>query len=201
MKSYVIRRVEGVPYWSALPYIDIDNARAENPLGVTAKAQICYNGEALLVHMSTVEKNIRAEEVGELGAPCRDSCLEFFFCPGEGDGRYFNIEFNANGCVYLGIGSCVKDLVRLIPDDRETSILAPSITRGYDGWEIFYRIPYEFIRRFFPDFKAYSGKRIRANCYKCAGRAEPPHYLAWSWLDGEARGFHNTKCFGTMIFE
>lgn len=201
MKKYTIRRVEGVPYWSALPYIEIDNERSENPHGITARAQICYNDEELLVHLTTAEKNYIANETGVLGAPCRDSCLEFFFCPNDGDGRYFNIEFNSNGCLYLGIGSGVKDLIRLIPDNSKANILAPSITKGYDGWEIFYRVPYEFIRRFFPDFKVWSGKKMRANCYKCADTSVPAHYIAWSWLEGEPLSFHNTKCFGTMTFE
>lgn len=201
MKNYIIRRVDGVPYWSALPYIEIDNERRENPHGITARAQICYNDEALLVHLCTKEKNYLTNETDVLGAPCRDSCLEFFFCPEECDGRYFNIEFNANCCLYLGIGSGVKDLVRLLPDNSEANILAPSVVKDYDGWEIFYRVPYEFIRRFFPDFKVYPGKKIRANCYKCADKSEPPHYLVWNWLEGEPLGFHNTKCFGSMTFE
>ncbi len=201
MKSYVIKRIDGDPCWNSLPYIEIDNARSENPHGITARAQICYNDEALLVHLSTAEKDIIAQHTGELGSPCNDSCLEFFFCPIEGDGRYFNIEFNSNECLYLGIGSGIKDLVRLILGTQKESVLAPNITKDADGWEIFYRVPYEFIRRFFPEFKAYSGKRIHANCYKCADKSEPPHYLAWSWDADAPLSFHNTKCFGTMVFE
>ena len=201
MKSYVIKRIEGTPCWHSIPYIEIDNARSENPHGITARAQICYNDEALLVHLSTAEKNIIARHTDELGSPCNDSCLEFFFCPCEGDGRYFNIEFNSNGCLYLGFGSGINDLVRLILGIKKDTVLAPSITKNTDGWEIFYQVPYEFIRRFFPDFEAHSGGRIRANCYKCADDSEPPHYLAWSWDADAPLSFHNTKCFGTMTFE
>ena len=201
MKNYVIKRVEDVPVWDSIPYIEIDDARRENPNGITARAQICYSDEALLVHLSTAEKDIIAQHTGELGSPCNDSCLEFFFCPCEGDGRYFNIEFNSNACLYLGIGSGIHDLVRLVLGNQKERIFAPDITKTDDGWEIFYRVPYEFIRRFFPEFQVYSGKRIRANCYKCADNSNPPHYLAWSWDADAPLSFHNTKCFGVMTFE
>ena len=201
MKQYVIKHVNGAPDWSALPYLEIDNERRENPNGITARAQIGYSDDALLVHLETKEKDYIANESGPLASPCCDSCLEFFFCPCEGDGRYFNIEFNSIGCFYLGIGSGITDLVRLVLEGEKAEMFNYRIEKYADGWEIFYSVPYEFIRRFFPEFKAYSGKRIIANCYKCADKSEPPHYLTWSWLEGEPLRFHNTKCFGQMIFE
>lgn len=200
-KTYTIKRIGGEPDWSAVPYLEIDTQLSANPFGISARAQICYGDEALFVRLSTKEKNYRAIETGPLDQPCRDSCLEFFFCPCEGDGRYFNIEFNSLGTLYLGMGSCSADLVRLILEKKVAEIFAPDISKDDEGWQISYRVPYEFIRRFFPAFSAGSGTRIAANCYKCAGNGEPPHYMSWSWLEGAPLGFHNTKCFGTMIFE
>jgi hypothetical protein len=199
MREYVIKRVSAEPDWSAIPYLEIDNARSEKPDGITARAQICYGDDALLVHLETKERNFIANENGPLASPCRDSCLEFFFCPCEGDGRYFNIEFNSNGCFFLGIGSGIEDLVRLILEGKKANTFDQKIKSDDEGWEILYRVPYEFIRRFFPQFEACSEKKIIANCYKCSGA--PKHYLTWSWLEGEPLSFHNTKCFGTMIFE
>ncbi len=201
MKTYTIKKANGTPDWNAIPSLDIDVPYLTTPSDITAKAQICYNDEELLVHLSTVEANIRAEENGPLCSPCEDSCLEFFFCPGEGDMRYFNVEFNMNGCVYLGIGSNVKDLVRLIPEEPVSEMFKPDIRKTADGWEIFYRVPYTLIRRFFPDFKVYAGKEMRANCYKCADLSEPPHYLSWNPIEGEPFTFHKSDCFGNMIFE
>ena len=201
MKSYIIFRAETTPNWSSIPYLEINNERRANPNGITARAQICYSDDALLVHLETKERDYITNEAGPLASPCRDSCLEFFFCPCEGDGRYFNIEFNSNGCFYLGIGSGINDLVRLILEGEKAEMFDHRIEKYEDGWEIFYRVPYEFIRRFFPTFEVYSGKKTIANCYKCADESVPPHYLTWSWLDGEPLRFHNTKCFGQMIFE
>ena len=201
MKTYEILKATGSPSWEDIPSIDIDIPYLDTPDTISAKAQICYTENELLVHLSTVEENIRAEESGPVGTPCSDSCLEFFFCPVEGDSRYFNIEFNLNGCVYLGFGKNVEELIRLLPEETVENIFAPKATKTADGWEIFYRVPYSLIRSFFPDFKVYEGKKMRANCYKCADFSEPPHYLSWSLITGEPFTFHKPNCFGIMIFK
>jgi len=198
MRSYEIRKMKAGG-WAEIPTLEIDNAYFETPDHIKAYAQIAYDDEAILVHLSTKERVIRAVEKGPLGSPCEDSCLEFFFCPAEGDKRYFNIEFNSNGCMYLGFGSGIVDLVRLVPDEG-AEIFSPDIRRTEDGWEIFYRVSYSFVRRFFPDFKVYAGKHMRANCYKCADFSEPPHYKAWSPIVGEPFKFHRPECYGEMIF-
>ncbi len=200
MKTYRIMKTEAAPDWCAIPSLEIDTPYLETPADIRASAQICYNDREFLVHLSTVEKNPRAEESGPIGSPCHDSCLEFFFCPMENDMRYFNIEFNMNGCVYLGMGADVKNLVRLLPEEPIAEIFAPDIRKTPDGWEIFYRVPYTLIRRFFPDFRVYSGKEMRANCFKCADFSEPPHYLSWNPVEGETLSFHRSHCFGLMTF-
>ncbi|MBQ8309514.1 MAG: hypothetical protein IJX80_00695 [Clostridia bacterium] len=198
MRTYVIKKMTAGG-WDAIPMLEIDHPYFETPDHIKAYAQIAYDDEAILVHLSTKERVIRAVENGPLGSPCEDSCLEFFFCPTEGDKRYFNIEFNSNGCMYLGFGSGIVDLVRLVPDGG-AEIFSPDIRKGDGEWEIFYRVSHSFVRRFFPDFKVYAGKRMRANCYKCADFSEPPHYLAWSPIVGEPFKFHRPECYGEMIF-
>ena len=118
MKEYTITRTENVD-WSKVPVIEINEFYGEKAEEITAKAQIAYNDEALLIHLSTNEKNYRKVETDTLGMPCEDSCLEFFFSPINGDKRYFNIEFNANSCMFLGMGSSVNDLTRLTFVDEE----------------------------------------------------------------------------------
>jgi len=133
MKTYVITRTQGAPDWTRVPGVDIDTCLWTEPAQVAARAQVCYDEEALYVRLSTQEAHIRAEERGEAGMPCLDSCLEFFFCPDPAKNIYFNIEFNPNGCMYLGFGSDRYDLVRLIP---EAPVFTPEILRTEDGWEI-----------------------------------------------------------------
>ncbi|MBE6588723.1 MAG: hypothetical protein E7643_00965 [Ruminococcaceae bacterium] len=198
MRTYDILKMTDAG-WEAIPTLEIDHKYFDTPEEIKAYAQISYDDEAILVHLSTVERVIRAVETGPLGSPCEDSCLEFFFCPEEGDPRYFNIEFNSNGCMYLGFGSGIADLVRILPGDG-VDPFSYVIQKEEGRWEITYRVPFAFIRRFFPSFSVYAGKRMRANCYKCADFSEPPHYRAWSPIVGEPFKFHRPECFGEMIF-
>lgn len=199
IKSYDIKKVAGNPDWSSIEKLNIDTRYMETPDTITAQAQICYNDEALLVHLETEEAEIRAVEKGPLGAPCKDSCLEFFFSPMEEDDRYFNIEFNINGCLFLGFGSSLDDLTRLIVENIE-DILKPQIKKGDKGWEIYYSIPFSFIRRFFPEFDAEPDKAMRANCFKCADFSNPPHYMSWNPIESEHFTFHTPSSFGVMYF-
>lgn len=114
MKEYIITYVENKPDWEKIPKLDINEVFGKKYDEITAEAQIAYTKEAFLVHLSTVEENFRKVETGTVGMPCEDSCLEFFFSPINDDKRYFNIEFNANGAMFLGMGSSVDDLTRLV---------------------------------------------------------------------------------------
>ncbi len=199
MKNYKIVKKNQVLEWSQVPAVDIDTHLEVPAVDISATAQLCYDENALYVRLTAKEKNIRAEYTGILDAPCEDSCLEFFFCPKDGDDRYFNVEYNPNCCIYLGFASCLDDLVRLVP---EFGILfEPKAERTSDGWEITYQIPFSFIRRFFPDFKAESGKTIRGNFYKCGDLTEKEHYLCWNQITGDKISFHRPCDFGLLEFE
>lgn len=199
MKEYVITYVENKADWAKIPEIDINEVFGKKYGEISAKAQLAYTKDAFLVHLSTVEENFRKEETGQLGMPCEDSCLEFFFSPVNNDKRYFNIEFNFNGCMYLGFGSSVDDLTRLLFAEEE--LFRPQIKETQNGWEIFYSVPFEFVLRFFKDFKAEKGGFIMGNCYKCSDLGGKPHYYSWNPIVELPRSsFHNPDCFGKLIF-
>ena len=199
MKQYTITKIQGAPNWASIPTIRLEQRYESTPDTASATAQICYDEERLHLLLRAAEPVIRREESGPLGWPCHDSCLEFFFCPVDGDTRYFNIEFNANKCLFLGFGSGIDDLVRLIIEPDE--IFAPDIRLCEGGWEIEYTIPHAFVRRFFPAYAPTSGVSIRANCYKCADEMAPPEYLSWARVDDENFTFHRPSHFGTMTFQ
>jgi len=196
MNEYIIQRVTE-PDWSVIPTLSIDYPYLQTPKHIRAWAQICWSEDAFHVHLWAEVPEIRAVENGPVGVPCEDSCLEFFFQPMEDDSRYINIEFNINRCMYLGIGSCVEELIRMIPEDINDLFL-PETRRTATGWELFYQIPFRFIRRLFPSFEATPGKTIRANCFTCADLTEPAYYLSWSPISGEPFTFHRSKSFGFM---
>lgn len=198
MKEYGIIRAPKLPDdWAEVPRLAIDCLLWSRPVSVTAAAQICYDEQALFVRLSAAEEHIRAEHDSLTGMPCEDSCLEFFFCPIPGDERYFNIEFNPNCCMYLGLGSGVQSLVRLLP---ERPCFLPQAERTDSGWQITYQVPVAFIRQFFPDFAAISGATIRANCFKCGDLTVQEHYLSWNPVTSETPCFHRPCDFGLMRF-
>ena len=196
MRSDTITPVCGAIDWNTIPVLPIDIPHWGTETDIRAQAQICYDSEALYLKMAAQEANIRAEEEGPLSSPCRDSCLEFFFSPMDGDSRYFNIEFSPTGAVYLGFGGSFG-LFRLI---RETNPLEPVIARTEDGWEITYRVPFTMIRQFFPEFKAEPGKCIRANFYKCGDRTVNKHYLTWNAITGPKMSYHQPEFFAPLYF-
>ena len=111
-----------------------------------------------------------------------------------------NLEFNPNGIYYYGIGTSIKTLIRLVPENR--NVFGAKIMRRNEGWTITYKIPVETVKMFFPEFSLYSGKVMRANCYKCVEVAEEPNFLAWNDItEGSTLNFHRPHLFGKFIFE
>ena len=192
--EYIIKR-EG----AERNVLEMKNRYLETQDNVASRAAIAYNDEELVVHMELDAPEISNVEQGPLGRPCVDSCLEFFFSPMEGDKRYFNIEFNLGGCLTFCLGDG-NGLTRFTIVKPEETMSFRSV-RTEKGFYIDYKVPYTIIRRFFPDFKVYSGKRIKANCYSCAERTQVRHFLSWSLIDDKRFSFHRPECFGTMIFE
>lgn len=195
MREYTMTYAAGPIPWAQIPELEINTVLWTEPAPIRAWAQICYDDGALHVRLCAEEPHIRAENTQPLEQPCEDSCLEFFFCPISGDSRYFNIEFNPNGLMYLGIGSGDHDLIRLMPEDQP---ILPEIQRTEDGWQITYSVPYELIRRFFPKFQPKGA--IRANCFKCGDLTVQPHYLSWNPVTSQTPAFHRPQDFGVMYF-
>lgn len=197
MKSYTICKVNGAPDWSKIPSVTMDTAyKGSERFPISAKAQLCWDEEGIFVHLSTVEDNIRCTYTGVTDPVCQDSCLEFFFSPTEAP-TYFNIEFNPNCSMYLGYGNCIDDLIRLVFEGENK--FAPKANRTEDGWEIFYKVPFSFIRHFFPAFKAYEGLHFRGNFYKCGDLTPNRHYYSWSPIVGGNFRFHRPDCYGELI--
>lgn len=198
MREYAIIRAGGAPDWARVPELCIDTPLWGTQTDIRAWAQLCWDDEALHVRLRAREREIRAEHPAgaKLGMPCEDSCLEFFFSPMPGDERYFNIEFNPNGCLFLGFGRGMANLVRLLP---EHPALAPAPARTGDGWEIAYRVPFAFVRDFFPGFAPRAGWELRANCYKCGDLTAREHYLSWNPCTSPTPDFHQPRDFGRMI--
>lgn len=199
MKEYIVKRTTGTPKWADVEALKIDVPYRDTKDDVSAEAKICYDESGIYVNLTTTEPHSPAKGKDFLCEPCLDSCLEFFFSPVDGDERYMNLEFNPNGIYYFGIGTSIKTLVRLVPENK--NVFGAKVKRRNDGWSITYKIPTETVKMFFPEFSLYSGKKMRANCYKCVEHAEEPNFLAWNDIGGPTLNFHRPHLFGLFIFE
>lgn len=200
MNTYLISRTNGQPDWEKIPALGVDNIMWLPDAGIRMTQQLCYDDEKMYVHQKAVETNIRAEHTQLLAQVCEDSCMEFFFCPETESDRYFNFEWNLNGCLYLGFRTGRENSVRLqLKDHKEMFGFRGAKTT--DGWEIFYEIPVSFVQLFIPNFSLHSGKELRANCYKCGDLTSVKHYLSWNFVTSENPDFHRSQDFGSMILE
>lgn len=198
MKTYTIKKIQGMPDWTNIPVMPIDTLLWTDSIDITAQAQICWDDTALYLRMEAVEPHIRAELTGPMASVCQDSCLEFFFRPTERP-DYFNVEMNPNRAIWLGFGTCIKDLIRLQVPNVE-KLFDSKVEYTDKGWVLTYQIPFTFIRRFFPEFEAKVGGKMYANAYKCGDSTVKPHYLAWNPIGGTKPSFHLPEYFGELIF-
>lgn len=200
MKTYsIISCAAGAPDWDAVEPLRVDQFLWLPPAEIQMTAQLCYDGYALYVRQRATEAHIRAEHREPLSMVCEDSCMEFFFQPAEDDPRFFNVEWNPNGCAFIGIETDSRDIVRLL-SLRERETFQPQPRRTEDGWEITYRIPHDFVRLFFPAYQPGPGRSLRANCYKCGDMTVQPHYIAWNPVRAAEPDFHRSQDFGIMRF-
>ena len=197
-KGKIVRQADTI-HWDTLERFPVNRLYWTRETDISAEARICYDSTALYVQLSAVEKHIRAEESGPLGLPCEDSCLEFFLAPELDDKRYLNFEINPNGCIYSGIATSIKDLLRLIPENQD--LFHPRTERTQTGWMATFQIPFSYLKMFFPDFEAIPGKRVLANFYKCGDKTDTPHFLSWNELTSSVPDFHRLCDFGILYFE
>lgn len=196
-QTYRVLRGDGAN-WEGIPKLELKETGWLEPVGVTAWASLCHDGERLYVRMGAQESHIRATLTGTLDQVCNDSCLEFFFAPDAEDARYFNFEWNPLGTLNLGFGGTRPTRVRQIVKKMEELFQATPWQEG-DSWGIQFQIPAEFVARYFPNFTLTG--TCEANFYKCGDETDHPHYLAWSPLTSDKPDYHRRGDFGTLIFE
>ena len=200
MRTYTMKKVQGAPNWSAHEILPIDNLLWTDSIDVTAQAQICYDEENFYLRLEAAEPHIRKENQPDdlLAEVCEDSCLEFFIQPGNRV-DYLNFEINPNCAVYLGFGPNLPENIRqIVPEVQALLDIQTELTA--DGWVLTYRVPFAFIRRYFPEFNPTEGTAIRANFYKCGDETKKMHFLAWNPIDNDVPAFHIPRDFGCLIF-
>lgn len=213
-KRYVISRspsaadVERID-WQAVPPLAVAEQQwviLDRPPEV--EACIVRDDEALAVQFRVYEEEPVVRHRSDGDPVYEDSCVEFFLQPlPERDARYFNFEWNAAGALLLQIGENRLQRERIALSGR--SFGSRAVVRLTDAgsgrayWELAWRIPFAFVREWFPEFpgiqSALAGSEMRGNFYKCGDRTPAPHYLSWRKVDSATPDYHRSDSFGTLV--
>lgn len=141
----------------------------------------------------------------------KDSCVEFFVQPKEGQG-YFNFEFNCGGaflCWHITNpdrpSGRIKDYVKVPAELGRTVLVRSSLPAKTDPeihtpivWTLRFYIPFALFERFIGPVGNVPGQNWKGNFYKCAEEVSHPHWAAWSPVD--ELNFHLPRCFGRLRF-
>ena len=188
------------PDWDRIEEVQINEHLWLAEIDTHGFAKVCYDESGIYVKLEVKEKEIRATYQGKYDMVSQDSCLEFYFCPIENDPRYFNIEYNPNGALYLGYGTDRYRSVRIILHDEKSLFQGkPYYFEG--GWGVEYKVPTEFFELFVPGFTFQCGMKLRGNFYKCGDYMEQPHFIAWNEVIHETPEFNKPEYFGNLYFD
>jgi hypothetical protein len=123
----------------------------------------------------------------------------------EGNGIYYNLEFNGIGTCLMGTGTARENSVRANPGiiskiRRLSSVGEKPVTErvGKYEWTIVIAIPFEIF--FHHKIKELKGKTFRANFYKCGDMLSVPHYVTWNPVGTEKPDYHQPAYFGILKF-
>ena len=186
--------------WSAIPAASIDNYFwLEGHAPATAAKLVYVTDYGFLLRMTCAETDPKAVYTAYNEPVYTDSCLEFF-CDWLGDGRYINMEMNANGTLLSCVGA-----------DRHARTPIADLSGGeiftvkgeiLDGcWQVTAAIPTALLCKILgvetiPFGKGYT---FRGNFYKCGDETPVPHYGMWSPVGTEKPDFHRPEYFGDFI--
>ena len=133
-------------------------------------------------------------------AVSEDSCVEFFanFDP-ENTNEYINFEVNANGVMRADIRTDRYNYKNLELADIEGLDINVKIEKEY--WQVNYKIGFDMIKKYYPNFEIGKCKFIKGNFYKCGSKTKIRHYMTLFELKCEKPDFHRPEYFGKIEVE
>lgn len=161
-----------------------------------------WGEDSIRVWMECMEQNPLRRVTQPNGRVWCDSCMEFFFAPGnEAKDGYFNFEMNANGALLLGYGTSNKDYV-FSDFPRERISLIPKIEN--DKWSLELTVPFDLIRYHVASFEPSHGLVVHGNFYKCGDETLQPHFGTYFPIDTKIVPqpcFHVPAFYGKLVLE
>lgn len=197
--------------WSEIPPLNIDQSLGEKPAHFPmVQAKLAYDENALYVIFQVEDRYVRATAQAYQDEVFKDSCVEFFFTPGEDITQgYFNLEINCGGTALFShqkgrkvenVPVSFDDFSRLQIAHTLPKIVGPEITEPV-SWVVECRLPFDILSAYAQAQKPASGVIWRANLFKCADASSHPHWLSWSPMETPKPDFHCPEFFGKLVFE
>lgn len=194
--------------WRQLPRAEVNCQQwlsVEQPPETEVRG--AYDEEALHLQFRVFEEApvMRHRQHGD--PVYQDSCVEFFLQPMPArESRYLNFELNAAGVLLLEIGEQGQQRKRILPEAASQFGIRTALGLWNREcrrmhWELNLRIPFAFLKYWFPDFKAERGTVMRGNFYKCGDLTPAPHYMSWSPVQSDTPNFHLIDSFGTLVLK
>ncbi len=202
----------GVSYHS----LCVRNWPDDYPYCPEVRFAVAHCDTAVLLHYQVREQGAFARTVEDHGPVWSDSCVEFFVMPDVRTGRYYNVECNCIGTLHLAAGKDRHERLyassALMSEVERWTSLTPAValeeTEEVLSWEVALRIPLACLSYPVEDagdagcvYSGLSGKRMKANFYKCGGSGSRKHYLSWAPIRSETPDFHRPECFEDLFFE
>ncbi len=186
--------------WATVPVAEIRHFRWYEGYAPVTTAQLVYvTGERFVLHMTCAETEPRAVCTSYMDPVYTDSCMEFF-ADWLGDGRYINMEMNANGALLSCIGADRHD--RTPVKEIAGAIFSVHAEIAPDAWSVTAEIPLALLSDILgKPVEVASGYTFRANFYKCGDDTAIPHYGMWNPVGTENPDFHRPEYFGKLIVD
>lgn len=163
-------------------------------------AQLAYDDTGFLVKFTVCEADPLRTKTKHFEFVHEDSCVEFFvnFMP-EKSNRYINFETNANGVMNVASHADRYDSVPLKIEEIEGFHITPEIHKDY--WTTTYKVGFDFIRNYYPEFDIKNCDYVIGNLYKCGDKTENVHYISYYPVGTETPDFHRPEYFGKFEVE
>ena len=199
------------PQWQKVKAITLKNYMGEKPLfWPNTQIKMLYNDNAIYVIFKVEDRYVKAVAKHINDKIYRDSCVEFFFTPGNNISQgYFNLEVNCGGMPYFGFQKGFKkDVVKIDIADIKKIKIAHSLPQTIEQeiqepitWTVEYKIPIKMLEKYTEVAIPQSDVCWRANFYKTADATSNPHYITWNKVNNQTPNFHLPRFFGELIFK
>ncbi len=188
--------------WSTIPAAAVNHYAWYNDYTPATTAQMVYIRDyGFLLHMVCAESTPKAVYTAYMDEVYKDSCMEFF-ADWLSDGRYINMEMNANAALLSCIGPDrhARTPVNVL---SRGEIFPVTAEVGEDTWSVTAAIELRLLSRILgaETLTIESGFAFRGNFYKCGDETAHVHYGMWNPVRTEKPDFHRPEYFGILVVE